>query len=356
MIKDNYRHMKMKLLSGILLVLIIQLSARAQDYTVGNALPLFQSHDIIRFTLKTDMQTLISDVGDDREQHPTVLEYVENGDTIRLDVRVRTRGNFRRNPDNCPFPPLRFNFRTRQAEGTWFEGVDKIKLVTHCRSNQRRYQNYVLKEYMVYRVFNMLTDTSFRVRLAEITYEDMPSDGEPLTSYAFFIEPDEAFEKRFNAERSRQKYLFPDSTNYDHMGKVAFFQYMVGNTDWAVTTLHNIRLFSIYPDQPPHVIPYDFDWTGAVDAHYAIPLPRFGTEKVTDRVFRGQCRPIEEFKEIAEFFNTRKDAIFTLYDEFDLLPNRERRKLIRYYNEFYRVINNERRLKSEILGSCLRQN
>lgn len=346
----------MKLLTGVLPALFFHLSISAQDYKVGNALPLFQSHDIIRFTLKSDLQTLITDVGDDRKQHPTILEYVDNGDTIKLEVRVRSRGNFRRNPNNCPFPPLRFNFKTRQAKGTLFEGVDKIKLVTHCRSNQRRYQNYVLKEYMLYRVFNFVTDTSFRVRLAEITYEDINSGREPLTSYAFFIEPDDAFEQRFDAERSLQKYLFPDSTSYDHMGKVAFFQYMVGNTDWAVTTLHNIRLFSIYPDQPPHAIPYDFDWTGAVNTHYAVPLPRFGTEKVTERIFRGQCRPIEEFMEIAGFFNTKKEAIFNLYDEFDLLPKRERRKLKRYYNEFYNTINSERRLKNEILGSCLRQN
>lgn len=354
--KQYSLQMIMRLTTYFLTLLGFHLSLIAQDYSVGNAVPLFQSHDIIRFTLKSDLQTLISDVGDDREQHPTVLEYVDNGDTIKLDVRVRSRGNFRRNPDNCPFPPLRFNFKKRQVEGTWFEGVDKIKLVTHCRSNQRRYQNYVLKEYLTYRVFNFVTDTSFRVRLAEITYEDIASESEPLTSYAFFIEPDDVFEQRFDAERSLKKYLFPDSTNYDHMGKVAFFQYMVGNTDWAVTTLHNIRLFNIYPDQPPHVIPYDFDWTGAVDAHYAIPLPRFGTESVTDRVFRGQCRPIEEFLEIAAFFNTKQEEIFALCEEFDLLPKRERRKLKRYYNEFYRIINNERRLKSEILGSCLKQN
>lgn len=337
------------------LFLVTCLQSPAQKRAAQNTLPLFASHEIIHFSVKADFDVLINDVGDEREQHPAVLEYVDDGDTIKLDVQIKTRGNFRRNPDNCPFPPLRFNFKKKQVEGTLFEGVDKIKVVTHCRSNQKRYQHYVLKEYLVYRAFNLVTDTSLRVRLARITYANSTPEMEDLESYAFFIEPDEVFEERFGAEESEQKYLFPDSTSYQHIGKVSFFQYMVGNTDWAVTTLHNIRLFSIYPDKPPYVIPYDFDWTGAVDAHYAIPLPRFGTESVTERIYRGQCRPMEEFMELADFFNTKRDAIFDLVNTFPLLPRREKRKLERYYKDFYRIINNERRLSSEIMGSCLRQ-
>jgi hypothetical protein len=336
-------------------VLCSGMQSAAQDRSAENAVPLFSSHEIIHFTVKGDIDALINDVGDEREQHPTMLEYMDNGDTIKLDVQIRTRGNFRRNPDNCPFPPLRFNFKKKQVVGTLFEGVDKIKLVTHCRSNQKRYQHYVLKEYLVYRVFNLLTDTSLRVRLARITYKNPTSEKEPLESYAFFIEPDEVFEERFDAEESKQKYLFPDSTSYQHIGKVSFFHYMVGNTDWAVTTLHNIRLFTIYPDKPPYAVPYDFDWCGAVDAHYAVPLPRFGTESVTERIYRGQCRPMEEFMELADFFNTKRDDIYNLVDSFPLLPRSEKRKLVRYYKEFYKIINNERRLRSEIMGSCLRQ-
>jgi hypothetical protein len=326
----------------------------AQDYSAGDALPLFQSHEIIHFTLKSDLSALLADVDDDRKQHPATLEYIKNGDTIRLDLQVRTRGNFRRNSDNCSFPPLRFNFKKKQVRGTFFSGVDKIKLVTHCMSNQRRHQHYVLKEYLIYRVLNLLTDTSFRVRPVKIIYEDASKQMKTQESYAFFIEPDEAFEERFNARQSEQKYLFPDSTNYHHAGLVSFFQYMVGNTDWAVTTLHNVRLFEIYPDQPPHIVPYDFDWTGAVNAHYAVPLPHLGSQSVVERIYRGQCRPLEEFLALADFYNTKQQEIIELYDSFDLLPKRERRQSIRYINDFYKIINSERMINTEILGSCIR--
>ncbi len=338
----------------IFLLVLISGNLFAQDYSVGNALPLFQSHEIIQLTLKADLSKLLTDVDDDRDQHPAILEYIENGDTVRLDLQVRTRGNFRRNPDNCSFPPLRFNFKKKQVRGTIFSGVDKIKVVTHCRSNQRRYQHYVLKEFLVYRVFNLVTDTGFRVRPVKITYKDTSKEMKPLESYAFFIEPDEAFEQRFNARQSEQKYLFPDSTSYFHAGLVSFFQYMVGNTDWAVTTLHNVRLFDIYPEQPPYIIPYDFDWTGAVNAHYAVPLPHLGSQSVVERIYKGQCRPFEEFLELAELFNTKQQEIIALYDTFDLLPKRERRQSIRYINDFYKIINSERMINTEILGSCIK--
>jgi hypothetical protein len=345
----------MRNLTVFLVALLLLVSGTfAQDYSKGDALPLFKSHEIIQLTIKTDLDKVLADVGDEREQHPAMLEYVHGNDTVRLEIQIRSRGNFRRNPDNCPFPPLRLNFKKKQVEGTLFEGIDKIKLVTHCRSKQKRYQQYVIKEYMVYRAFNIVTDTSLRARLVQISYEDTLVGRNASVSYAIFIEPDEAFEARLGATRTDQKYLFPDSTHYAHMGKLAFFQFMIGNTDWAVTTQHNIRLFNIVPDQPPHAIPYDFDWCGAVNAHYAVPLPRFGTQSVTERIFRGQCRPMEDFKETAVFFNAKRDELVALYNEFPLLLNKEKRDMERYLRDYYKIINNESLIKSEIMGNCLK--
>jgi len=345
----------MRNLTVLLIVLLAFISGvLAQDYTRGNALPLFKSHEIIQLTIKTDLNKVLADVGDEREQHPAILEYMEGNDTVRLEIQIRSRGNFRRNPDNCPFPPLRLNFKKKQANGTLFEGIDKIKLVTHCRSKQKRYQQYVIKEYMVYRAFNIVTDTSLRARLVQINYEDTVDGRNSVESYAILIEPDEAFESRLGATRTEQKYLFPDSTSYDHMGKLAFFQFMIGNTDWAVTTQHNIRLFNILPDKPPHAIPYDFDWCGAVNAHYAVPLPRFGTQSVTERVFRGQCRSMEVFKETAEFFNAKRDELFALYGNCQLLTKKEKKDIARYLRDFYKTINSESLIKAEIMGNCLK--
>jgi hypothetical protein len=329
---------------------------RAQDYSVGNPAKLFSSHEILQLTIKGDYKTILKDIGDDRDEHPASLEYIENGDTIRLDINISTRGNFRRKASNCNFPPLRLNFKKKQVENTLFEGIDKIKLVTHCKSKSEKFEQYAIDEYLVYRVYNIITDTSFRVRMALINYLDTVTHKKTQESFAFFIETDDAFEDRMGMVESKQKYLLQENTMYHHMGVLAMFEYMIGNTDWAVSTLHNIKLFSLDSLQPPYAVPYDFDWCGAVNAFYAVPLPRFELESVQDRLFRGYCRPMEDYLEYAGHFLEKKADIYTLIENFDLLDKGEKKRLIKYYDDFYTVISDENALRMEFTKSCLQQN
>lgn len=327
----------------------------AQDYGKGHAEPLFASHEMLNITLRGDFKTIFDDIGDERGEHTAFLEYVENGDTVVLNVKIMTRGNFRRNPDNCIFPPLRINFIKKQVKGTLFEGMDKMKLVTHCRPNSKTYQQYNLGEYLVYRAYNIITDTSLRVRPALINYVDEPSGKKSQESYGFFIEPDDVFAERIGAKESKQKYLFQDSTRYNYMTRLAVFQYMIGNTDWAVSTLHNIKLFATDTLKPPYAIPYDFDWSGIISAVYARPLPRFELESVTDRLFRGYCRTKEQWDAEFEFFRSKKEDIYKLYENFEPLGKRQRKDALNYFEDFYEIIGNEAMIKLEFFDRCLKE-
>jgi len=345
---------------GLILVIFLytwsESSALAQDYSIGNPAELFSSHEVIELNLKGDYKTLFKDIGDDREEHPFKLEYGNNGDTIVLDVAIATRGNFRRKAENCNFPPLKFNFKKKQVKNTLFEGINKIKLVTHCKSKSGKYEEYTLKEYLIYRVYNIITDTSLRVRLALINYLDTVSGKKTQQSYGFFIESDGAFEDRIEAIETKQKYFLQDKTRYDHIGKLAIFQYMVGNTDWAVSTLHNIKLFITDTLQPPYAIPYDFDWCGAVNAFYAKPLPRFELETVQERLYRGYCRDMAEYLQYAAYFIEKKDEIYSMVENFDLLDHKDTKRLIKYFDDFYTVISSETAIRFEFMNSCLKEN
>jgi hypothetical protein len=342
--------------SFILLVFsLLTVTSRAQDYGSGNAMPLFSAHDMLSITLRADFRTILDDVGEVRAEHTGYLEYAGQDDTLVFNVKIMTRGNFRRDPDNCHFPPLRINFIKKQVKGTLFEGMDKIKLVTHCKPNSRAYQQYVLGEYLIYRIFNILTDTSFRVRPAMINYIDEPTGKKSQESFAFFIEPDQVLANRIGAEESKQKYLFQDSTRYNHMSRLAVFQYLVGNTDWAVSTLHNIKLFVTDTARPPYAIPYDFDWSGVVNAYYAKPLPRFELESVSERLFRGYCRTREQFEAQFEYFKSKKKDIYQLYEGFEPLRQRQRKDALKYYDEFYEIIDNDALIRVEFLEKCLRE-
>lgn len=328
-------------------------SADAQDYSIGKAKPLFQSHGVVNITIRGDLKATLDDVGDNRREHLAFVEYVDGADTVVLNVKLETRGNFRRDPDNCVFPPLKINFKKDQVKGTLFEGLDKVKLVTHCRPNSRAYRQYVVGEYLVYRVYNILTDTNLRVRPFFVQYVDEPSGKRTQESFAFMIEPDDAFADRIGAEEIKQKYLFQDSTRYQHMSRLAMFQYFVGNTDWAVSTLHNIKLFSTDPDKPPYAIPYDFDWCGVINTIYARPQPDFELESVSDRLFRGYCRTREQLQVQFDYFKAKKNEIYSLYENFDILRKRQRKDALNYYDDFYDIIDNEGMVRVEFMENCL---
>jgi hypothetical protein len=337
----------------LLLIAMVSLFAQAQDYSRGNAAPLFSAHDMLQITLRGDLKTICDDIGEERQEHPAILQYVSGNDTVTLDVQVSTRGNFRRKAENCEFPPLRINFKKKQVKGTLFDEINKIKLVTQCRPNSVAFEQYVLEEYLIYRVYNIITDTSFRVRPAQITYIDQGRKGKTWQSYAFFIEPDGELENRLNITESKKKYLMQDSTQLYHVNRLAIFEYFIGNTDWATTTLHNIKLFAIDTLQAPYAIPYDFDWAGVISTAYATPLPQLDIEKVSDRLFLGNCRTMEQYKANFEFFKSKKTEIYALYHNFEPLRNSQRKDALNYYDRFYETIGNDTMIKIEFIDRCL---
>ena len=346
-----------------LLILIISMigvfysnSISAQDLTKSKTVSLFSTNEVLHLTIRGDIKGVLKDVSDDREEHPAVVEYVQNEDTIRLNVKMQARGNFRRSSENCNFPPLSLDFKKKETEKTLFEGINKIKLVTHCISGSKQFQQYVIEEYLVYRTYNIITDTSYHARLAWITYYDTISEKVVQESYSILIEPDKALEERLGIIEFEKKYVMQEKTRYDHAAKLSVFQYMIGNTDWAVTTLHNIKLFTADTTQPAYAIPYDFDWSGIINAMYAKPLPRFGTSSVTERIFRGFCRPLDEFKTTFEFYNSKKAEIYSLYQDFDLLKESEKKRIIQYLDDFYKIIGNDRLIKVEFLDACIKGN
>src|SRR5690606_20167974 len=86
------------------------------------------------------------------------------------------RGKWRNESSNCRVPPLFVYFPTR-ASGTVFEDEDMLPLTTHCREKPASYEQYVLKEFLAYRIYNLFTEKSLRVRLVRVTYRDTRNKG-----------------------------------------------------------------------------------------------------------------------------------------------------------------------------------
>lgn len=316
--------------------------------------PLFESDEALKITMEMDIRKVLRDRGEDTDYHPLTVRWAnEQGELMEVDARVKVRGNFRRQRENCRFPPLRMRFEEETVAGTVFEGQDKLKLVTHCQLRHSEYQQYVLQEYLIYRSYNLMTDKSFRVRLVEITYSDSEKRNDPFIRFGFIIEDEDKMAERLGGRILEVETVHPDLTDYELSNRLAVFQYMMGNTDWSITGLHNIKLVMPEGEQTPYAIPYDFDWSGIINARYADPNPMLNIRSVRQRVFRGFCRTPEVFMKEFTFFNENRTAIYQLHQ--NLVPPLEKdqfEKAARYLDEFYAIINNPDEAKDEIIDEC----
>jgi hypothetical protein len=341
----------------ILIFLGVQLAAIAQADTISQSYyippPLFESNELIELIVAFDMPAVLRDIGDDRKYHDAFLSYFDlNGDTVQLQIRIRTRGNFRRDPDNCNFPPLRFDFTDAAIENTIFERQARLKLVTHCSARKKYYEEYLLKEYLTYRLYNILTEESFRVRLVRITYVDISGRREPLEKYGFFLETSGKMAARNGCEEFDIENVKQKDIQDDVMVKISMFQFMIGNTDWSVQALHNIELIRPAPHLPPIAVPYDFDWCGLVNTNYAFPAPNLEIQSVRERLYRGLCRTSQEYQDAIQFFQEKEKEIYSSCNNLTYLEEKERKQIVRYIEQFYFILDNPRLTDSEIYAKC----
>ena len=314
---------------------------------------LFEATEPLDLTLKADFGAINKNRGNEKRDQPGVLSYVTAaGDTVALDVQLHTRGHFRL--ARCQYPPLKVVFNREQTPHTTFAHQGSLKLTVQCRGGQG-YANYLLEEYLIYRAYNLLTDRSFRVRLARVSYVDVNGKHAPEMRRAFFVEDDDRMARRNATHVIDQKGLSQGDVDVEQMGVAVVFQYMIGNTDWAVSALHNIVLTEdstgvVYP------VPYDFDWSGVISTPYAQPDPRLNLPNVRQRAFRGMCRSPQDLATLFARFNARKDTIYALYRGMaaEGLEAKRISQALDYYDEFFKTINDPGRTRREFILACPR--
>jgi hypothetical protein len=290
----------------------------------------------------------MDDRSQDSEERPATLWITgADGDTVEVPLQLRTRGRFRLQKNICSFPPLRLNFQESQPRGTVFDGQDRLKLVTHCHDRESFEQN-TLEEYLAYRIYNQLTTESFLVRLVKITYLDSSGRNEPITRFGFLIEDEEQLAERIGGLHLDIPGAPATAFEAQQMGVMFLFQYMIGNIDWATANAQNLKVFRVGEDH--FAIPYDFDWSGLVNAPYAGPSPL--TERlhgsVRERLYLGVCWDEIDFPAVFSLFEDRKTAILGEIRKVPGLSESNSRQATEYLEEFYEFIQDpkgaERRL------------
>lgn len=324
-----------------LVVCLTGMTVVAQAQKPVDSLRFFLDEDLIDISLTTDLRKLQNEKGSEVYQDGSMVARFPDSTVITEVVKVAARGHFRR--ENCSIPPMLLNFR---KQGSPLNNLGKLKLVIGC-GNSSEDEQLILKEYLAYKIYNLLEDKSFRVRLLRMNYRDTRNKVKPFSQYAFLIEDDADMAKRNKCKKMEDRQLPTESTNRALMTKVAVFQYMISNGDWSVPNNHNIRL--IYPTAAGSLacaVPYDFDHSGFVNAGYALPNEILGTETVKERVYRGFPRTMEELEIVFDVFRKEKENINKLINNFTLLKERTRKDLVSYLNEFYQTINDRKKAQS----------
>lgn len=313
--------------------------------------PLFASQELLELRIEANFNKIHKERKAKAKYYPATLRMTaSDGTEQELGLKIKTRGIFRLKRNICPDPPLRLNFPKSELEGTVFDGQNKLKLVTHCRDNDNYEQN-TLEEYLIYRAYNLLTDSSFRVRLLRVTYVDSRGNDEDVVRYGFVIEDEDAMAARLGGKIVKAREAPPNLLSDEESALVSVFQYMIGNTDWSLQFFHNIKLVLL--DSGSYVpVPYDYDWAGLVEASYAKPNSRFGTRSVRERVYLGFCRPAVEFGLIYDLFQQNREAIFNLFATQEGLNERSRERAARYLEGFFETLNDPSKAAWEIVGTC----
>ena len=321
------------------------------DFTLFPSQDPFQSDRTIRISLKFDMKTFVRTKYKGEYQPAELVVYNLDSIRVRKEISIRARGDARRS--HCHFPPIKLNFKKATLKDETLNDFKSLKLVTHCR-NSEIYEQYILKEFLVYRMFNILTDSSFRVKLAKIDYIDSEEKMKPFTKYGFIIESNDHLAERLDGIIIERKGINTWDTDRHHTNLMTLFQYMIGHTDWSIPPLHNIRL--VKPSDPRSrilAIPYDFDYCGMVNTVYAIPDEHLGIESVLTRVYRGYCLPSEDqYQQFFEVFIQNKQEMRALIQGFELLQKKSRREMLDYLEEFYHIIETPWLARREIIDTC----
>lgn len=255
---------------------------------------------------------------------------------ISEQIQVELRGHNRR--ENCYFPPLKLIFKKKDSSKSVLSPLKSLKLVSGCK-NSIMYSQYVLKEFITYKIYNLLTEKSFRVRLLDVNYVDS-GNKKSFKNYAFLLEDVKEMAKRNNCKDWTAGRPNTEYTDRNQMLLVALFEYMIGNTDWSVPVRHNIRTIRLKDDSlaSPFSVPYDFDYSGLVNTDYAVPDPMLNIETVVERVYRGYPRTMDELNEVFKVFNAKKEEIYSLINDFKLLESNTKKSMIQYLDEFYKII------------------
>lgn len=313
---------------------------------------VLQATEKLEFKIITDLDKVTGARNTNEVFRATFEVYSKNDLLSSWDIKLEQRGRYRRKV--CGFPPIKLDFDKDQLEDRGLADFDKFKLVTHCIDDKALGNENVIKEHLVYELYNLISPYSYRTVLAKVTYQDRNDNRRKVERYAVLLEPTSELEYRMNAEEM-EDFVNPPiaETNAIVENQVSLFQYMIGNEDWSISMMRNLKAFRSKEDGKYILVPYDFDFSGIINTSYAVPNSEAGLVSVEERAFMGNPTTIEVFRANKNLFLAKKEALLERLDSQRKFGTLQKKYMKKYVESFYPALDS---LDVSVLGEEVNEN
>lgn len=268
---------------------------------------------------------------------------------IERKVEVRARGKFRSR--FCASPPLKIKFKKSGLKKEGFNKWNEFKLVYPCKEGPG-FQHYILKEYLVYKLLNELTDYSYRVQLISLQLVDETGTLPTHSSIGFMVEDLEELTDRLELKKEIVEGALPNELSSPDYTLLQVFQFCIGNTDWTLAPSRNLDMIKTEDDRLIP-IPFDFDFAGIVNAEYASIDRGLVDKTVAGRFFMGHNKSMAELQPVFDLFREKENRFYEIIDDFQRLPQKERKKMRKYLQSFFKILSQPEKKLIKIFGQPL---
>jgi hypothetical protein len=260
-------------------------------------------------------------------------------DSTEYKSAIEFTGRGKSRFEMCDPPPLMLYFKNKNKGP--LSKLGKLKMVWACESGEY-YNKLILREYLAYKMYNIITPYSFRVRLLNVEFNDSSRNGNSIKRAGFLMEDIDDLAARLHSREFQDTVIHARETNQQLYALMVMFQYMIGNTDWAIINYQNLKL--IVADSAdiiqPITIPYDFDNSGLVNANYAVPPETMPIENVTERYNKGIALTLDNIKMATEIFKKAEPELIHLVENTKGLSPSDRRYVTNYLHSFFDEMKN----------------
>ena len=297
-----------------------------------------QRDGVVAIKLTTDLTALEGNRKNETYQAAEISYEVPGQGLVTRPMGLRVRGKYRRRV--CSFPPLKLKFGEEiLREAGLLPRHRTMKLVTHCVDDPTVGNENVLKEYLVYQLYREITETGYRVQLARVTYVDSQGKRPSVERYAFLIEDTDEMAIRIGGEECNECYNpRMEELRSKEATLMWLFQFMIGNADWNMPMMRNLKRVSMPGDTGDILVPYDFDFSGLVNTAYAKPNREEGLTGVRDRTYMGYETEDAVLQWAINYIKFKKQSLLKQVRDFDHLRRKSRLDIANYLEGFFRFL------------------